>query len=53
MSKGKVRYKLKQHIKAQVINTAKYLNTKYKEDQCVDIFKSRKTNQPTKDELNR
>jgi cell division protein ZapA (FtsZ GTPase activity inhibitor) len=37
---------LKQHIK-QIINTAEYLNKKYKENQFVNIIKSHDSNQPT------
>jgi bisphosphoglycerate-dependent phosphoglycerate mutase len=32
--------------KEQIINTAEYLNTKYAEDQFVNIFKSHEINQP-------
>jgi hypothetical protein len=32
--------------KAEIINIAKYLNTKYKEDEIVNSVKSHKHNQP-------
>ena len=32
--------------KAEIINIAEYLNTKYKEDQFVNNVKSHKSNQP-------
>jgi hypothetical protein len=32
--------------KEQIINTAEYLNTKYAEDQFVNIVKSQESNQP-------
>ena len=32
--------------KAEIINIAEYLNTNYKEDQFVNIFKSQESNQP-------
>jgi hypothetical protein len=32
--------------KAEIINIAEYLNTKYKDDQSVNIVKSHETNHP-------
>jgi hypothetical protein len=34
--------------KAEIINIAEYLNTKYKEDQFVNVLKSHKSIQPSK-----
>jgi hypothetical protein len=36
---------MKQYTKQRILITAEYLNTKYKEDQLVDIVKSHESNQ--------
>jgi len=38
--KGEDCYNSKRHIKKKIINIAEYLQTNYKEDQFVNIFKS-------------
>ena len=41
------RYKLKQHMKAEIISIAEYLNTKYKEKHFVNTVKCQEISQPT------
>ena len=43
---GRGQLQIEATYKAEIINIAEYLNTKYTEDQFVNIVKSHKTNQP-------
>ena len=50
---GRELVQIEASYKAEIINTAEYLNTNYKEDQFVNIVKSHESNQPSMNSTNK